>query len=224
MEFDRTEIAACDSPPGERPPASDADSGRPAFDPALQPQKPKVIDVFAGVGGLTVITCNTWATAKSASFRGLRFAHPMSTEVHRSATRCSKSKPSICRTRALRLLELCRSHTSDFQKDSNGSWLLIMRLPASNSIHFPFESPHVGFAFFTSRLTGNWRLRDRTNKSLMTFLPRLKTTVRFFITHNSGRPMRCRAKHAIESPLARPELRDSVSDQSLSDFVLQDAP
>ena len=52
MEFDRIDIAACASQRKERPPATEADGDQPV--PARREERPKVIDVFAGVGGLSL--------------------------------------------------------------------------------------------------------------------------------------------------------------------------
>ena len=52
MELDRIEIAACASQRDERLPVPDANGGRSA--PEHRVQRPKVIDVFAGVGGLSL--------------------------------------------------------------------------------------------------------------------------------------------------------------------------
>ena len=54
MEFDRIEIAACASQREVSPHAPNADGGRPTPTAGSRTQKPKVIDVFAGVGGLSL--------------------------------------------------------------------------------------------------------------------------------------------------------------------------
>ena len=51
MEFDRIEIATCAM---QREPAQDTDGGKAAPATARRTQRPKVIDVFAGVGGLSL--------------------------------------------------------------------------------------------------------------------------------------------------------------------------
>ena len=54
MESDHIEIAACVSQRGDRTHASNADGGRPAPVTARRTRRPKIIDVFAGVGGLSL--------------------------------------------------------------------------------------------------------------------------------------------------------------------------